>query len=200
MQQSFAAVILAGGGGCRMGGVDTAFVELAGRPLLAHVLNRLRPQTNRILLSANGDLSRFDNFDLPIVTDRRPDLGPLAGIAEAAAESWQRWPDVRLLLTVPVDSPLLPLDLGARLTAAVEHTGRPAVAEAGRRIHWTIGVWPVRTVLMMYHKVTEGGLRRVEDAVRQAGGTAVGFASPCAFANVNTPADLERVAQSLGDS
>ncbi|MGB3249891.1 MAG: NTP transferase domain-containing protein, partial [Tabrizicola sp.] len=72
-------VILAGGEGRRMAGADKALVPLAGRPLIAHVLDRLEPQVERMLVSANGDAARFAGFGCPVVADAAPQ-GPLSGV------------------------------------------------------------------------------------------------------------------------
>lgn len=75
------AVILAGGRASRMGGGDKVLLELQGKPLLGHVIERLRPQVGAIAISANGDPARFAGFGLRVLPDEMPDHpGPLAGI------------------------------------------------------------------------------------------------------------------------
>ncbi|MEM6490044.1 MAG: NTP transferase domain-containing protein, partial [Pseudomonadota bacterium] len=76
-----AGVILAGGLARRMGGGDKALLALAGRPLLAHVIERLAPQVDGLALNANGDPARFARFGLPVLADTVPGFaGPLAGV------------------------------------------------------------------------------------------------------------------------
>ena len=198
MQDTVAAVILAGGGGRRLGGVDKALLPLAGRPLLAHVLARLRPQTAKILLSANGDPARFDGFCLPVVADALPDQGPLAGIAAAAAECQRRWPEVLWLATVPVDMPFPPLDLIDRLRAGAEGD-QATVAEAGGRMHWTAAMWPVAGAAALGSKIGQEELRRLQSGLDSVGWRAVRFAEPHAFTNVNREEDLENAARLLID-
>ena len=198
MQDTVAVVILAGGGGRRLGGVDKALLPLAGRPLLAHVLARLRPQADNILLSADGDPARFDAFGLPVVADALPDQGPLAGIAAAAAECQRRWPEVLWLATVPVDMPFSPLDLIERLRAGAGG-GKAAVAEAGGRMHWTAALWPVSGAAALRSKIEEGGLRRLQAGLDSVGWHAVPFPEPDAFTNVNREEDLEIAARLLID-
>ena len=78
---NIAAVILAGGLAQRMGGGDKALLEIAGRPLLQHVIERLTPQVAEIAINANGDLSRFAAFDLPVIPDTVEGfVGPLGGV------------------------------------------------------------------------------------------------------------------------
>lgn len=109
------AGILAGGAGTRFGGQDKGWVEWRGRPLIAWVLEALRPQAGEVLISANRNLERYAALGARVVADPGPDEypGPLAGMArllEAARAEW--------LLCVPCDALRLPPDLGARLRAA----------------------------------------------------------------------------------
>lgn len=139
------ALILAGGLGRRLGGRDKALLPLAGRPLLAHVQDRLAGQAGRLWLSANGDPARFAGFGLTIISDAGPPgAGPLAGIlagldAVAAAGDADR----AAVLVVPVDAPLLPADLAARLSAAQPAPGTMVLAASGGRRHPVIGLWPL---------------------------------------------------------
>ena len=125
MAERIAGVILAGGQSSRMG-VEKALMPLAGRPVIAHVIERLQPQVARLGINANGDPARFDAFGLPVIAD--PDAsrpGPLAGVV--AGLSWARAGRFALLVSSPCDTPFLPRDLVARLAAAC---GRSAGAVA----------------------------------------------------------------------
>jgi molybdopterin-guanine dinucleotide biosynthesis protein A len=196
MHDSIAAVILAGGRGRRLGGADKALLPLAGVPLLAQVLARLRPQVGQIVLSANGDPARFAGFGLPVVADAAAGQGPLAGIAAAAADAACRWPAAEYLLTVPVDVPMIPADLCARLAAAVRPTCA-AVALAGDRAHWTVALWPLAAAIALPMAMERQGLRRVEAALAAVGFVAVPFPDAAAFANLNRPEDRERLERRL---
>lgn len=178
------AVILAGGLGKRLGGRDKALISLAGRPLLAHAVDRLRPQTGPILLSANGDPGRFAGFGLPVVADTLPDYqGPLAGVIAAMV-----WLDAegipgRHVLSVSVDTPFLPADLVERFA------GRAAYARSEDRPHPTVALWP-REGLDRLTDLVMGGNRRVRAALDLFGAVAVDWDSPDPFFNINTPDDL----------
>jgi molybdopterin-guanine dinucleotide biosynthesis protein A len=125
-------VILAGGRGRRMGDVDKGLLELHGRPLVAWVAERLAPQVDELLISANRNGERYAALGLRVVGDRIPGFaGPLAGLhaaLEVAAHP--------LVVTVPCDSPFLPADLVLRLCSGLTATGAGvAVAWSGGRAH-----------------------------------------------------------------
>src|SRR5256885_467984 len=136
-------VILAGGLSRRMGGGDKGLLELAGRPMLAHVVCRLRPQVGAVVINANGDPARFAPLGLPVVPDTIGGfVGPLAGVLAGMRWSAVNSPDARWIVTAAGDAPLLPSDLVARLLQAVE--GRPgaiALGQAHGEPHPVIGLW-----------------------------------------------------------
>jgi molybdopterin-guanine dinucleotide biosynthesis protein A len=123
-------LILAGGAGRRMGGADKGLLAWHGAPLVAHVASRLRPQVAAIAISANRNLEAYAPFADRVLVDAVGGFrGPLAGIAAGLADCAQPW-----LLCVPVDLPLLPSDLAARLRVAAEAAGAMlAVAHDGGR-------------------------------------------------------------------
>jgi molybdopterin-guanine dinucleotide biosynthesis protein A len=138
------AVVLAGGLARRMGGGDKPLRLLGGRPLLDHVLDRLRPQVAATILNANGDPARFAGYGLPVVPDGLPDHpGPLAGVLAALDWAAAERPDLPWVLSVAGDGPFLPRDLAARLHAARETAGTPlACARSAGQTHPPIGLWP----------------------------------------------------------
>jgi molybdopterin-guanine dinucleotide biosynthesis protein A len=109
-------IILAGGMGRRMGGVDKGLVELDGKPMVAHALARLSPQVDAVLINANQNQDRYAALGCPVVADAVGGFaGPLAGLHAGMTAA-----ETPLVVTVPCDSPFLPLDLVARLAAALE--------------------------------------------------------------------------------
>jgi molybdopterin-guanine dinucleotide biosynthesis protein A len=193
------AVVLAGGWARRMGGGDKPLRLLGGRPVLSHVLERLRPQVSGLALNANGDPVRFHAFGLPVLPDTLPDRpGPLAGIL--AALDWAADAGAGHVLTVPGDTPFLPADLALHLVRAVDHGAPAALAVSDGRRHPTVGLWPVAARGDLRTAVADAGLRRVEEWVRRLGAVAVEFpiepVDP--FFNLNTPEDLERAALIIG--
>lgn len=190
------AVVLAGGLARRMGGGDKPLVALGDRPLLSHILYRLAPQAGAVAINANGDAAGYRPFGLPILADSvAGNPGPLAGIL--AALDWAAATGAAQVLTVPGDTPFLPLDLAVRLAAV--RAPAAIAASAGRR-HPTVGLWPVRVREALRIAVCDQGLRRVEDWVGRLDAVAVEFpADPVdPFFNLNNPADLAEAERILG--
>src|SRR6185437_902575 len=125
-------VVLAGGQGRRMGNVDKGFVELDGRPLVAHVIERLAPQVATLVINANQNAERYAAFGHPVVADAIGGFaGPLAGLHAGLAVA-----RTSHVVTVPCDSPFLPDDLAARLAAAMAAVDAElAVARTGDQPH-----------------------------------------------------------------
>ena len=132
MKAMITGVILAGGQGRRMGGADKGLQELGGRPMAAHVLERLAPQVGAVLISANRNLERYAELGCPVLPDTLHGYaGPLAGLQAALAQA-----TTPLLVTAPCDSPFLPADLVARLhDGLVAQQAELAVACADGRAH-----------------------------------------------------------------
>ena len=178
-----AALILAGGQGTRLGGVDKAFLTLGGQPLIAHVLARLAPQAECIAVSANGDGARFAAFGLPVLADNLPGRGPLAGVAAGLA--WAGGLGATSLLTVPVDTPFIPADLLERL-----RPGPNAAVYAGRQ-HHLVALWPVDFLPSLERFLAAPGAYKVRDALALCGAGQIEFqAAADPFMNLNTPEEL----------
>lgn len=200
-----AGLILAGGRGQRLGGADKALLALAGRPLLAHVIDRLAPQVGHLAVNANGDATRIAAVcaGLPIVPDPIPDHpGPLAGLLAGLEWLALAAPAVTDLVTVTVDCPFLPTDLVARLRAARAQQGgaiacaRGLGPDGGAHRHPTIALWPVRLAGDLRHALVSEGVRKVGE---WAGRHGVAFADYPAFPrdpffNINRPEDLAAAA------
>ncbi|MBF0167939.1 MAG: molybdenum cofactor guanylyltransferase MobA [Alphaproteobacteria bacterium] len=191
-----AGLILAGGQARRMGGADKALIDLAGQPLIAHVIARLRPQVTALAISANGDAARFSSLALPVLPDPAPDFpGPLAGIL--AGLTWARadHPQCRWLLTVPCDAPFIPVDLAERLQKAVQAEGADlAIATSMGQDHPVVGLWPLFLAEALSRALLDEGLCKVGAFAQRYRKALADF--PAAegidpFINVNTPEDLK---------
>jgi molybdopterin-guanine dinucleotide biosynthesis protein A len=189
-----AGILLAGGLATRMGGGDKSLKLLGGRPILAHVIERLRPQVAALALNANGDPARLAAWNLPVVPDVIADFpGPLAGIH--AGMDWARahHPEIADIVSIPTDTPFLPADLVERLLAARGQADIAVAASEGQP-HPVVALWPVRLADELHRLVAREGVRRVTDFARRHrvayADFPVGPIDP--FLNINRPADLER--------
>ncbi len=169
-----------------MGGRDKGLLEVGQRPLVARVIDRVRPQVGDLLISANRHLERYRALGFPVVEDRvGAFLGPLAGLA--AALQAVRTP---FLLSVPCDSPCLPLDLASRLLQALNAAdAEVAAAHDGERTHPVFALLrrDLRPDLLDY---IEHGGRGLGAWYRQRRLALADFSDrPEAFLNLNTPQD-----------
>ena len=199
-------VVLAGGLGRRMGGGDKPMREIGGRAILDHVVERLEPQCDGLLLNANGDPERFARFGLPVVADTVAGYpGPLAGILAALEWTAQNRPGVEWVVSAAGDCPFLPRDLVARLQRARQAEGADlAVAASGGQAHPVIGLWKVALRDDLRRALVEEDLRKIDRwTVRYRLATVSWPGEPVdPFFNANTVDDLheaERLAALVSD-
>jgi molybdopterin-guanine dinucleotide biosynthesis protein A len=199
-REAVLGAILAGGLSRRMGGGDKALLPLAGRPVLAHVIERLAPQVGGLILNANGDPARWAGFGLPVAADSLAGHpGPLAGLLAALDWAAERAPGREWLACAPCDAPFLPRDLVRRLAGALAG-GRAAVAASGGRRHPVAGLYHVGLRAGLRGFLAAGGRRAGEWAERIGAGVAefpVGPVDP--FFNLNTPEQLARAERLVVD-
>lgn len=187
-----AVVILAGGRSSRMGGGRKALVELAGRPLLDHVVERMRPQADSLLLSCEGETSDFDQFGLPLVPDLVPGhRGPLAGLYSAMKFLSDNGQKSHLVLC-PCDAPFVPRTLVQTLLAAGRENQAAVVAWRGVP-QPTFSLWYDHHLQVIREAVLEHGLGGPRQVLGRIGHELVEWpdAKPPPFFNINTPRDLE---------
>jgi molybdopterin-guanine dinucleotide biosynthesis protein A len=203
MNEPTVGVLLAGGLARRMGGGDKPLCEIDGRPLLAHVIERLTPQCEALVLNANGEPERFSAFGLPVVADSIEGFaGPLAGVLAGLDWAAARSRGARWVVSVATDTPFLPRDLVERLQEArVENKVRLACATSGGRTHPVIGLWPVNIREELRRALVEEGLRKIDlFTARHELALAEWPLLPYdPFFNANAPDDLaqaERIARS----
>lgn len=179
------AVILAGGRATRMGGEDKGWVALAGRPLIDHVLERLRPQVDEVLINANRSQTRYQAL-APVISDDNNDyLGPLAGMQAGLAAAHHDW-----VLFVPCDGPALPHDLMSRFRAALTPDTELVVAHDGDWLQPVVALLHKSLLPSLTHALTEGE-RKIDIWLARHKMAVVSFADqPDAFINLNSPAEL----------
>lgn len=187
-------VLLAGGQSRRMGGGDKCLRPLGGRPILAHVIERARPQVDALLLNANGDPARFAGFGLPVAADVVSGFaGPLAGVLTGLEWTRAHRPDAAWIATIATDTPFFPLDLVERLHAAVAaEAANLACAASEGQSHPVFGLWPVRLAPELRHALVHEDMRKIDawTARYRLATVAFGVAGIDPFFNTNRPEDL----------
>ena len=182
-------LILAGGLARRMGGGDTGLQPFRGKALVAHALERLAPQVDKLIINANQNRPAYEAFGYPVVADTLGGFaGPLAGVHAGLAIC-----STPLLLSAPCDSPFLPLDLASRLRAQLIVSGAQlAVARSGDRAQLVIAL--IRRELQdSLSSFLDGGGHKVETWYAELNVIEVPFADEAAFANINTLEELRRL-------
>lgn len=191
---SVAGILLAGGLARRMGGGDKPLLAIRGRPILAHVIERLAPQCAALALNANGDPARFSDFRLPVVADSVAGFaGPLAGVLAGMDHAAAHWPDVTEIVSVPADTPFLPTDLVNMLYEKCKSTSAViAVAESGGRVHHAVALWPVCLRESLRRALVEEGERKVSAFIARYPNATVSWPTEPVdpFFNVNRPEDV----------
>jgi len=194
-------LILAGGLARRMGGGDKTLIRVGEKTILERAIAALAPQCAGLLINANGDVSRFSGFGIPIIADDIAGFaGPLAGILAGLEWVAANAPASQWVLSVPGDCPFLPRDLVSRLHAARVAERRPlACAKSGEWRHPVVGLWGIglRDDL---RQALGAGLRKIEAWTEKHGVALAEWpAEPVdPFFNVNTPedaAEAERMAR-----
>ena len=205
--QDITGLILAGGRGSRMGGVDKGLQNFNGMPLALHTLMRLQLQVGTVMINANRNLSAYESFGAEVWPDVLADYaGPLAGFLTGLERC-----ETSYMGTVPCDTPRFPLDLVARLAAALEREGAEIAMAAGPEAD-AQGQTQVRTqpvfcllkveLLESLTRFTQGGGRKIDTWTAQHKTVIVPFDQagddPLAFANANTLAELKQLENSRG--
>src|SRR5687768_3455638 len=180
-------LVLAGGQGRRMGGVDKGLQPLRGKPMVQWAIERLAPQVDEILINCNQNLEQYGKFGRRLVPDEIGGFaGPLAGLhagLKAAAHP--------LVVTVPCDSPFLPTDLVARLHAALSDRDL-AVAKTGDQAHPVFALVKKSVAANLEAFLASGG-RKIDAWYASLKVIEVRFDDEAhAFRNINTPEELAK--------
>ena len=186
-RQPITGIILAGGQGSRMGSVDKGLQALRGKPMVQWVLERYTPQVDEVLINANQNIEQYQTLGYTVVAD---DIGgyagPLAGLHRGLTAAKHA-----LVATVPCDSPFLPLDLIARLYAALdEQQAELAVARTGDQPH-PVFCLTRKSVLPGLTAFLQGGGRKIDAWYAALKVADVRFDDEAeAFSNINTVDEL----------
>ena len=200
--QDITGLILAGGRGSRMGGVDKGLQNFNGLPLALHTLMRLQLQVGRVMINANRNLSAYESFGVEVWPDVLADYpGPLAGFLTGLERC-----ETPYLVSVPCDTPRFPLDLVERLSAALAGEDADIAMAAGPETD-AQGKTQVRTqpvfcllkvdLLESLMKFTQGGGRKIDAWTALHKTVVLPFDQPgddsLAFSNANTLAELQQL-------
>lgn len=186
---SITAIILCGGRATRLGGIEKPLANLGGKSLLAHVIARLEPQVDSIMLSVGRNSAHYAGLGYPIVVDDEPDQGPLAGIVSALGSVDTPW-----TLTTPADTPFLPANLVQALAPSCREHGAAVVSAGGHRQNLAMLLDEERTASLA--EFYGSGGRAVHRWLVANGVDEVAFPE-VGFLNINTPDDLARALSEL---
>ena len=178
------AIILCGGRGTRLGSVDKPLLEVGDKPLLGHVIDRVRPQVDALVLSCAITTSAYEAFGHPVVEDRDASQGPLGGFVSALPHVGTPW-----VLTTPADTPFLPDNLVVSLAMECDRAGAAVVTAGGHRqnLVMLLDADHARSLAAFY----EDGGRAIHRWLVANAVTTVDFRTD-EFLNVNTAEDLAR--------
>ncbi|NBR11625.1 MAG: molybdenum cofactor guanylyltransferase [Alphaproteobacteria bacterium] len=187
------AVILVGGKGTRMGGVEKPLLKLADRTLLDHVIERLRPQVSAIALATPQDASAYSEFRFRLLPDDTLGQGPLTGLSSAMRWAKEHHSSASHVALLAGDTPFLPHDLIERLADKIQSKAVCVFAQSKDQIHYSTGFWPLSShaTLQTYRERSED--RSLRGLARQIGFHSVEWSEDeDPFFNINTPEELER--------
>jgi molybdopterin-guanine dinucleotide biosynthesis protein A len=192
-REQITGLVLAGGRGSRMGGVDKGLQLLQGQPLAQHALQRLAPQVGTLLINANRNLDAYAAMGAALCTDALADYpGPLAGLAAGMAACTTPY-----LLSVPCDSPNFPSDLAARLAEGLvqdeAEIAMAAAVEDGELRTQPVFCLLRRSLLPSLLDFLQGGQRKVDRWTALHRCTTVRFDDSAAFFNANTLDELRQL-------
>lgn len=193
MAEAITGLVLAGGQARRMGGGDKGLRQFRGEPLIAHAISRLRDQVDGVIINANQNLEAYRALGFPVIADTtavEAFAGPLAGLHAGLSAC-----STPLLVTVPCDSPLFPLNLVARLSEGLAAAGADlAVARSASGLQPVFSLCRRRLLDQLTTYLDSGG-RKMDRWYTAVKMVAVDFPDESAFININTLAELEALQQ-----
>ena len=203
MNAGITGVLLAGGLARRMGGGDKCLLRLDGERILERVIARAKPQVETLVLNANGDPSRFAEFELPVVGDVMGDFaGPLAGILTGMEWARSESPGTKWLVSFATDAPFLPCDMVVRFLTAAEHEHAEIVcAISAQRTHPVFALWSLDLKDELKTAMINEGIRKIDNWTARYKITHVDFefgpGEYDPFFNVNRPENLDEAKRLL---
>ena len=190
-KEDITGLVLAGGRGSRMGGVDKGLQQHGGTPLALHALMRLEPQVGHMMINANRNLGAYESFGVPVWPDATADFpGPLAGFLAGLERC-----ETPYLVTVPCDSPHFPDDLVERLGAALlaqdADLAMAVTDDADGRQVQPVFCLMKASLMESLVRFVQSGQRKIDRWTAEHRCAEVLFDDAAAFANANTPQELQ---------
>ncbi|MBU3633451.1 molybdenum cofactor guanylyltransferase MobA [Polynucleobacter sp. AP-Feld-500C-C5] len=192
LTEHITGLILAGGRAQRMGGIDKGLIPFHQKPLIEATLTRLKPQVGSMLINANRNITKYAGYGYPVIMDETPDFsGPLAGFSVGLKACTTPY-----LMTSPCDSPLLPTDLAAKLATELEWGDYQLVYASSQEADGKVWAQPVfclmRTDLQdSLDSFLQKGDLKIDRWFKELKSSTVIFDDARAFANINTPEELQ---------
>ena len=189
-KDTITAVILAGGQGSRLSGLDKGLILLQEKNLVQHIIERIRPQVAEIIISANRNIDAYSKLGFSVYKDDIDGYaGPLAGILKALQHCQSEW-----LLVIPADSPFIPHDLAHRLGENI-HTNKIAIPYDGKNLQPTFALIH-KSLAKSLESFLHQGERKARVWMEQQAHTKIDFSDqPNSFININTEDDLQNAEQ-----
>lgn len=185
-------VLLAGGQSRRMGGGDKNQLELGGKSLMQHVLDRVERAGGPTVINANGDPRRYASYDLPVIADVIDGYaGPLAGILTGLEWMARHYPHCTHMVSLATDAPFLPTDMARRLYTGVGPDASIVQAQSNGQRHPVFAIWPVALAADLRRAVCDEGVRKIDNYTDCHSCNVVSFSgTPDPFLNLNRPEDF----------
>ena len=187
-------LILAGGRAQRMGGIDKGLIPFHGKALIESAIQVLKNQVSQILINANRNIAQYSTYGYPVIVDEVPNYsGPLAGFSVGL-----KLCKTPYLVTSPCDSPLMPPDLCSKLAKELESGNHQLVFASTQEANGKIWAQPVfcfmrRDVENSLKEFLSKGDLKIDNWFKELRTSTVIFENPEAFANVNTPEELQHL-------
>ncbi len=187
IKASVLGLILAGGQSKRMGTIDKATLCVKSKRLIDHAMKALTHQLSTVAISGRTSYG----YEVPFIQDRRQQQGPVAGVKAALDWVTKHDPVLQGILTVPVDAPLISLDLVSKLCTDLQ---KPAIAKSNSQVHPTFAYWPIRILPQINQLFTDCQKHSKSPSLLQVADLTnadrIEFDTAEAFININSPSDL----------
>ena len=194
MKNNMMALIMIGGKSSRMGGGIKSLLEFNNKNIFDRILEKLKPQIDKIIINTNLNEEKFAKYQLPIIKDLKEGyLGPLAGIHSAMSWSIEHIPEVEWLITLPGDTPFIPHDLISKFQNKISKNLKIILAQSNKHTHPIIGAWHISLFMSLDRHLNKGTRKILTWAkLHSIDYINYNYQKYDPFFNINTKDDLEK--------